>query len=107
MAVKGRYMNKMNFYMKEFSEDVQQKLKSIDFAQPRVIIGDDNKVAAVVMHPDQYSSMCDQIADMGLMTLAIKRLTGVDDPAKLSSEEFLKACGLDDDSYIDAECTEE
>lgn len=100
-------MNKQNFTMDDFSENVQQALKGIDSAHPRVIIGNDNKVVAVVMHPDQYSSMCDQIADMGLMTLAIKRLTGVDDPAKLSSEEFLRVCALDDDNYIDSECNEE
>lgn len=95
-----------NFEYTDFSPDVFNVIKNVEFSKPKLIVDENDEIAAVVVNPDQYASMCDQVADMKLMVLAIKRLTGESDPAKLSLEDFLNTCKLDD-QFLDSECADD
>lgn len=90
---------------KDFSKHTQAEILNVEKG-PKLILDDNKEIIAVVLHPDTFASMCDQIQDAKLLALAVKRLTGVEDPAKLSLEEFLKTCELDDE-FLNKECKED
>lgn len=96
-------MRDKNFTYEDFSPRFIEEIKKVVPGMPRLILSDNEEIDAVIIHPDEYASMCDQIAFAQLLSLAVKRLTGIDDPAKLSMEDFLKVCELDD-QYLESEC---
>lgn len=96
-------MKNNNFMLSDFDENVQKDIKSITPSTPRLILDEKQDTVGVVMSPEQYASMCDQLVFCKSLALAVKRLTGESDPAKLSMPEFLETCKLDD-AFLAAEC---
>lgn len=96
-------MKNKNFMLSDFDENVQENIKSITPSTPRLILDEKQDTVGVVMSPEQYASMCDQLVFCKSLALAVKRLTGESDPAKLSMPEFLETCKLDD-AFLAAEC---
>lgn len=82
--------------LSEFSEEDKKHLL-VRQNTPRAVIDEKGIPVSIIVHPDQYASMCDKIQDAQLWLLGIQHLTGITDPAKLSLEDFFKACGITDD----------
>jgi hypothetical protein len=98
-------MKNKNFMLNDFDENVQKDIKSITPSSPRLILDENQDAVGVVMSPEQYASMCDQLVFCKSLALAVKRLTGESDLGKLSMPEFLETCKLDD-SFLAAECSQ-
>lgn len=98
-------MKNKNFMLNDFDENVQKDIKSITPSSPRLILDENQDTVGVVMSPEQYASMCDQLVFCKSLALAVKRLTGESDLDKLSMPEFLETCKLGD-SFLAAECSQ-
>lgn len=96
-------MKSNNYSISDFPESVQKGIRELSPTVPKLIMDDNHDTVGVIMSPEQYASMCDQVVLCRVLALGVSRLTGAKDVENMSVLDFLKVCNIDD-AFLAAEC---